>query len=158
LRAVRAPGEAKREVAVRRVAAAATLGLAAAAVTLVASAAGRLAARPPASATVTSSADLRIPLGLPSDGRPRVILVLDPGCGACREAEADLPELRRLEAAGIAVTARDRADARPLGLEPGPWPAYVLLGPEGRRLAVRRGRMPPGAVLLWVRGRLLATP
>jgi len=97
--------------------------------------------------------------GLADDGRPVLLLVLDPSCGACELARADLeadPGLG-LPAAGVAVAAlpRSRLPEAGLRLPGGFFPAYLLFDEEGRLLAARRGYGTPEAIRRWVRNALV---
>jgi hypothetical protein len=133
--------------------------LAAAGLVAVVGAAGRFVARGSEPDRIAApGADLRGALRIPDDGRPHLVLLLDPGCAACRTAREDLPDLRRLEAGGVGVTAVEAADRPGLRLGPGLFPVYALVGPEGELLALRRGWSPPDVVLAWVQARLFASP
>jgi hypothetical protein len=97
--------------------------------------------------------------GLADDGRPALLIVLDPSCGACEEARSDLatdPSFG-LGSAGVAVAPLPRArlgDAE-LRLPPGFFPAYLLFDGEGRPIARRRGYGSPETIRRWARAALL---
>ncbi|MFN8177996.1 MAG: hypothetical protein U0167_08710 [bacterium] len=97
--------------------------------------------------------------GLAEDGRPALLIVLDPSCGACEQARRDLaaePSLG-LGSAGVAVAAlpRARLEEAELRLPPGFYPAYLLFDGEGRPVAHRRGYGAPETVRGWASGALL---
>jgi hypothetical protein len=100
--------------------------------------------------------------GLADDGRPVLLIVLDPSCGACEEAKADLaadPSFG-LGSAGVAIATLPRArlaDAE-LCLPPGFFPAYLLFDGEGRPIAHRRGYGSPETIRRWTRAVLLDAP
>ena len=118
----------------------------------------RTATRTPVAAPASSRVRSLGALGL-SQGRPALLVGWDPACGACDLTRSELDRLQ-LEEAGVAVASLSRHDpaASGLGLDRGPFPAYLLLDGEGRVRGARRGYATPEALHLWVRSRLLASP
>lgn len=107
------------------------------------------------------AASVRSAAGLPYDGRPALLVVLDPSCGACEAARDDLQEDGLgLEGAGVHVASieRERLAAAGASLPPGFFPAYLLYDSDGQLLASRRGYASPEGVAVWVRDHLLSSP
>ena len=118
----------------------------------------RTAARAPVLATPSARADAFAAAGA-ARGRPALVVGWDPACGACDLTRSEMDRLD-LEEAGVGVTSLSRHDAAApaLGLDRGPFPAYLLLDGDGRVRGVRRGYASPEALHLWVRSRLLSSP
>ena len=153
-----------RHPRLRRAVAGALLLLFAAGLALLGSAAG-LGSETSAGVTRGDAAGLatsiRVAAGLPDDGRPALVVVLDASCGACDTARDDLRgDGLGLEAAGVRVVSIEREclAAAGAGLPPGFFPAYLLYDVDGQLLASRRGYASPEVVAVWVRDRLLSSP
>lgn len=85
---------------------------------------------------------------------PALVLLVDPGCPACRQAEEDLPLNVRPHEVGVhaVLLSRDepRAGAAFAALGPGLLPAYVFVDSRGVPRSVLRGRRPAPQLRAWL--------
>jgi hypothetical protein len=147
-----------RRSGTRRALAGALLLLGGAGIGLIAGASGAALGRHPPVTQGDVAREVRRAARLADDGRPVLLVVLDPRCGACEQAREDLGGIAdALEAAGVRVASLERETLRAAGarLPPGFFPAYLLFDAGGGLLASRRGYVPSSAILLWVRDLLL---